>query len=83
MSPYARVGRCICGVAISLHFDSDNRKLSCDAALARLGGPRHEPIALFGPEAFAAKRASAVLPFHQRTAIARAAVAADFHGGEQ
>lgn len=62
----ARVGRCVCGVAISLHFDSDNRKVSCEAAQARLGGPRHERLDLFGPDACAI-RSTTVLPFRQRT----------------
>lgn len=35
--PLDRVGLCVCGLSVALHFDGENRKVSCAAAAALMG----------------------------------------------
>lgn len=63
----ARVGRCVCGIGISFHFDNDNRKLSCETARVRFAGAAHETLEQFGPAAWAAP--AKVLPFRSGASV--------------
>lgn len=44
---------CLCGVAVALHFDLHNRKLSCDVARARLFTGAADALNVFGLPAVA------------------------------